>query len=377
MRRSKARLLLVGVLSLSLFAVSTIAQATIGGDVLEVVENYKGEWKATAPFSFAGKGILRFDHEVVPYCECGRAGHQYFVIQYRQKGSSGDWINGLPYAKVRKEPVYSPYPMVDGKPLRWFSEYETLTGAETQEYRILIVPAGYRSGDAWFQPNQRLTVVATFRSGEGTTGIKEITWGTQADSWRGQNGTRFTLRCPAGGSLTGRLWGTDIFTDDSSVCLAAAHAGFIDTSGGVVTIEIRRGESSYKGSSRNGVTSSAYGSWQGSFVFVGGDRDPQPSFTPINWSSQATSWRGQNGARFRLSCPSGGATSGRLWGTDVYTDDSSICLAAIHSGIIGTSGGNVIIEIRPGAASYSASTRNGVTSTAYGSWTGSFVFVRE
>lgn len=377
MKRSQLWLLIAAACLIFPLAGSTAAQATIGGDVLEVIENYKGIWKATAPFSFTGNGILRFDHEAAPYCECGRAGHQYFVIQYRKKGSSGDWINGLPYTKLLKEPVYTPYPWKDGQTLNWVTEYETLPGAETQEYRVLITPAGYRSGDAWFQPNQRLTVVATFRTDSGSTGAQNITWTTQADGWRGQNGTRFTLRCPGGGSLSGRLWGTDIFTDDSSICLAAVHAGFIDTSGGTVTIEIRRGESSYRGSVRNGVTSTAYGGWHGSFVFIGGQPDPQPEFMSINWGTQATAWRGQNGARYRLSCPSGGATSGRLWGTDLYTDDSSICLAAVHAGLIGTSGGNVIIEIRPGAASYAGSSRNGVTSTPYGSWTGSFVFVRE
>jgi hypothetical protein len=34
------------------------------------------------------------------------------------------------------------------------------------------------------------------------------------------------------------------------------------------------------------------------------------------------------------------------------------------------------IKIRPGQASYQASTRNGVRTNGYGAWTGSFVFVR-
>jgi hypothetical protein len=46
------------------------------------------------------------------------------------------------------------------------------------------------------------------------------------------------------------------------------HAGFIDSRGGTVTIEIRPGRSSYKGSSRNGIDSGDYGAWSGSFVFV-------------------------------------------------------------------------------------------------------------
>jgi hypothetical protein len=44
------------------------------------------------------------------------------------------------------------------------------------------------------------------------------------------------------------------------------HAGKItDSKGGNVSIEIRSGQASYKGSTRNGVTSFDYGAWPGSF----------------------------------------------------------------------------------------------------------------
>ena len=65
-----------------------------------------------------------------------------------------------------------------------------------------------------------------------------------------------------------------------------------------------------------------------------------------------------------------------IWGTDTYTDDSSVCTAAVHSGAISlAAGGTVTIEIRPGLDAYRSSTRNGITSVPYGSWHGSFVFV--
>ncbi|WP_442942330.1 LCCL domain-containing protein [Nostoc sp.] len=63
--------------------------------------------------------------------------------------------------------------------------------------------------------------------------------------------------------------------------------------------------------------------------------------------------------------------------TTVYTDDSSICNAAVHAGLITTrNGGQVRIRICPGAVSYYGTTRNGVNSRNYGSWGGSFIFVR-
>ena len=78
-----------------------------------------------------------------------------------------------------------------------------------------------------------------------------------------------------------QLYGTDVYTDDSSICTAAVHAGLISfQAGGSVTIEIRQGQSSYAGSARNGVTSKGYGSWNGSFVFVG-QISPPPYQPPV------------------------------------------------------------------------------------------------
>ncbi|KAG8555482.1 hypothetical protein GDO81_017719 [Engystomops pustulosus] len=57
-----------------------------------------------------------------------------------------------------------------------------------------------------------------------------------------------------------------------------------------------------------------------------------------------------------------------VWGTDVYTDDSSICRAAIHAGLIPNEGGEVTVWKTPGHVSYSGSTRNGITTKHYGTW---------
>ena len=100
----------------------------------------------------------------------------------------------------------------------------------------------------------------------GGGGGTQITWGTNAVVQRGKNGQRFTYTCPSGSG--GSVWGTDVYTDDSSVCNAALHAGLITSGGGTVTIEIRPGQSSYTSSTRNGVGSSSYAAWSGSYLFV-------------------------------------------------------------------------------------------------------------
>lgn len=71
-----------------------------------------------------------------------------------------------------------------------------------------------------------------------------------------------------------------------------------------------------------------------------------------------------------------GATSGgSIWGTDVYTDDSAVGVAAVHSGVVAPGETKTLsITILPGQSSYTASTRNGVTSSSWGAWTGSYSF---
>ena len=97
--------------------------------------------------------------------------------------------------------------------------------------------------------------------------------------------------------------------------------------------------------------------------------------TAIAWTDDAQSHRGQNNRTFSYALAPGGAEDS-VWGTDVYTDDSSIGTAAVHAGLITfTAGGTVTIRILPGQSSYTGSTRNGVTSGDWDAWDGSFEFV--
>jgi hypothetical protein len=99
-------------------------------------------------------------------------------------------------------------------------------------------------------------------------GTDTTEWGTTAVTYRGQVGSQYTFRFPAGGTEYA-IWGTDVYTDDSDIGTAAVHAGLITfAAGGTVTIEIADGQSSYTGSTRNGVTSGDWGEWYGSFIFV-------------------------------------------------------------------------------------------------------------
>jgi hypothetical protein len=74
-----------------------------------------------------------------------------------------------------------------------------------------------------------------------------------------------------------------------------------------------------------------------------------------------------------VTCPAGcDSTSGTIWGTEIYTDDSSICVAALHMGVIDDMGGEVLVTYADGQSSYSSSELNGITSSEYGEWGTSF-----
>lgn len=95
---------------------------------------------------------------------------------------------------------------------------------------------------------------------------------------RGLNGERFRFHCPPGKALPGQVVGSGPYTDGSSICAAAVHAGVIRTaSGGFVTIELRPGQTHYVGSLRNYVQSEDYEPyWSGSFLVVAPDAAAPP-----------------------------------------------------------------------------------------------------
>ena len=191
---------------------------------------------------------------------------------------------------------------------------------------------------------------------------------TNAQGLAGDTGAVHTVICPAGcGSST--IWGTGTYSDDSSVCSAAIHAGVITTAGGTVNVTIAPGLDGYPASTANGITSSQWGSWSRSFTVSAGGA------TAIECSTNAQSLPGDPGTVHQVMCPAGCGSS-TIWGTAVYSDDSSVCSAAIHNGTITTAGGAVTVTIRPGLSTYPSSAFNGITSSQWGSWSRSFTVGR-
>ena len=72
-----------------------------------------------------------------------------------------------------------------------------------------------------------------------------------------------------------------------------------------------------------------------------------------------------------------GSTGGYVWGTDIYTDDSSIAAAAVHAGLLQPDEtGTIMVTILAGRETYRGSARNGVASRDYPSWARSYTLQR-
>ncbi len=67
---------------------------------------------------------------------------------------------------------------------------------------------------------------------------------------------------------------------------------------------------------------------------------------------------------------------GTCWGTDVYTMDSTVSMAAVHAGVAeGGRSNTVYIRVVEGKLAYEGSTRNGVSSEGYGEYNMSYEFL--
>lgn len=191
---------------------------------------------------------------------------------------------------------------------------------------------------------------------------------TSPYDWRDRVGASFV--CTVTGNTTDSVWGTDVYTDDSSVATAAVHAGVLRAGEtGRVKVTIVGPGTMFMGSVRNGVSTSSWSVFGGSFRVeaVGGAKT----------GGTKTSDAGNDPARlYYLANRDGqvlyfdivGETSGSVWGTDVYTTDSSLAAAAVHAGLVEVGKpARVMVTICPGQTGYTGSVRNGVTSR---SWSG-------
>ncbi|RXM36309.1 Vitrin [Acipenser ruthenus] len=77
---------------------------------------------------------------------------------------------------------------------------------------------------------------------------------------------------------------------------------------------------------------------------------------------------------FMARCPAGCQEMKQpVYGTDIYASISSVCNAALHSGVMTNAGGKVLVKKVAGQASYRGSFSNGIRSMSLPKWRESFI----
>lgn len=153
--------------------------------------------------------------------------------------------------------------------LVWVPAGIDLSAGEDRPYQVTVRNVVINGGSRDFS----YTVTIIDPPDQGGTGVDlgTATWGsTQPNSFSTEKleNARASILCPAGGSPTGNVWGTNPYHPGSDVCTAAVHAGKINaTSGGLVTFLWTETIDDYPGSSQNGVTSFSTGSSGQGFRF--------------------------------------------------------------------------------------------------------------
>jgi|GEM_PF-338386 len=214
------------------------------------------------------------------------------------------------------------------------------------------------------------------------------------------------------GAVDGPVWGTDLYTHDSDLSAAAVHAGKLRPGElGVVSVVVENGPSKFLGSTHNDVASHDWDNSSGHysayrFVSVGaqpvtrvlqwspamgphaplqGGPSPTPGLhsygptgltvkpAPLADPGMLCDYRGHDGRSFLFQVVGRASNAGSVWGTDIYTDDSTLASAAVHAGVLADGQEGVVkVTILPGLSSYRGSTRNGYTSYEYGPFDGSY-----
>ena len=183
------------------------------------------------------------------------------------------------------------------------------------------------------------------------------------------------VTCPSGCG-EGSVWGTDVYTDDSTVCRALLHAGTIPASGGKAAITFVRGQLSYVGTQRNGVNSSSYGKWGRSFYAQALDDQGRAIGAPptiyddtagVVGCTDANPFPVKAGDVYTAVCTSDCTNeTASVWGSNPYTGDSALCMAARHAGALKPGSLKVKVTFGGPKESFKGSAANGVKSNDYG-----------
>jgi hypothetical protein len=165
----------------------------------------------------------------------------------------------------------------------------------------------------------------------------------------------------------GSVWGTDLYTTDSALAVVVVHTGVLkDGEEGVVKVIFAEGQSEYTGSSRNGATTSSWGSYNLSYKV---EEAVAPAIEVLPDPGNLAGFSDAKSGDTMVFRVTGDADGGSVWGTDLYTTDSTLAVVVVHAGILKDGEEGVVkVIFAEGQSEYTGSSRNGATTSSWGSY---------
>lgn len=179
------------------------------------------------------------------------------------------------------------------------------------------------------------------------------------------------------GRVDGWVWGDSVYTLDSDPGAAAVHAGVLRVGETrPIRVWVVPAPTAFTAALRNGVQSRPWGAYPAAFVMQAVEQERRPDRPQIVFRSTSVIERLQPGES--MTIPLTGSDRGTVWGTDTYTGDSPLEVAAVHAGAlrIGERAAVIITRVEP-LGRYERSNRNGVQSNAWGGWPTAFTIERK
>ncbi|XP_042584597.1 cysteine-rich secretory protein LCCL domain-containing 2-like [Cyprinus carpio] len=170
--------------------------------------------------------------------------------------------------------------------------------------------------------------------------------------------------CPANClNKKGKVWGTLYYDVQSSICRAAIHYGIIDNNGGLVDVTRKDNFPFFVKATKNGVESFSKYKPGNAFTVSRVEEQTIDCYTTV---AEICPFKASTSHCPRVFCPANCINEPSYWapvvGSNIYGDGSSICRAAIHSGVIKASGGYVDLLALDKRKSYTGTLKNGIQS---------------
>ena len=174
-----------------------------------------------------------------------------------------------------------------------------------------------------------------------------------------KNGDKIRVKCPKSceidsmnTAIKGGVFGTLIYTFDSLICYSAIHSGIKNSNDeeSMFIINVLPGMSFYQGTNQYKIQSTSIDKSDFSFSV---EIAPPVIQIDCRTTSASDSFANTLGMKFLVRCPEKcSKIPHRVFGSNIYSGDSSICQSAIHAGALNDRGGEVKFEIVQGQKNY-------------------------